>query len=773
MATIREEFFDKLTGGAKWDVGVSINRTNGVPLDVYSVFETETELNEYVAGVFAYPGQVLALVEADATTIYYIDQNKELQEVGKMPVGDNRTIEVVDGKIQLKATGGTITTEEGTSYVAGSQLTLQNDGTLAWVKPDTTTIEGLNTAVDALEKTVNGYETEEGEAVAGLTGRTTALETKATTLQEEIDAVEKDLADNYYDKEEVDGLVSGAFHFKGNADHFDEEGNLWIDAEEETLAVQIEGNVYQVGDKEFVWDGKAWVELGFNIDLTSYATKAYVGTAVSDAKTEIIGAPAEGEEADSSANTITGAKKYAEEQAAAAQSAAEATAQDYVNTVEQNAKDYTDDEIGKLNITQYATNDALNGVKETAEAALPKATYDSFIAAEGAFGVAQSDITTLKGTVAQHTTDIGTAQSTANEAKTAASNAQLAAEAAQTTADKAVVANTAITAGTHTKITYDEKGLVTAGGDLTAADIPTLSIEKISGLQEALDGKQATGDYATKTEVATAKSDLLGTTDDPATAETIRGAKAAAAEALGEAQKKANSTDVYSKTEADNTFANKATTLEGYGITDAYTKTATDEAIAAAISPVDTRLTTAESEIDTLQETIKGLSGAMHFEGVVESDPTAEDFDKAGYEEGDVVIFGNKEYVFDGGSFKEFGDASINAEAISGLAERVGANEAAITNLGKADEDNLAAAKKYTDDAIAAIPEYELPIADADTLGGVLSSTGDNAVTVAADGKMSVETVNANTLTQTSGDFLVLKGGNASSVLRMKETITE
>ena len=188
---------------------------------------------------------------------------------------------------------------------------------------------------------------------------------------------------------------------------------------------------------------------------------------------------------------------------------------------------------------------------------------------------------------------------------------------------------------------------------------------------------------------------------------------------------------------------------------------------------LNSRLTTAESEIDTLQETIKGLSGAMHFEGVVESDPTAEDFDKAGYEEGDVVIFGNKEYVFDGGNFKEFGDASINAEAISGLAERVGANETAITNLGKADEDNLAAAKKYTDDAIAAIPEYELPIADADTLGGVLSSTGDNAVTVAADGKMSVETVNANTLTQTSGDFLVLKGGNASSVLRMKETITE
>lgn len=55
-----------------------------------------------------------------------------------------------------------------------------------------------------------------------------------------------------------------------------------------------------------------------------------------------------------------------------------------------------------------------------------------------------------------------------------------AAEAAQSTADKAVVANKAITAGTHTKITYDAKGLVTAGADLGAADIPDLSAAKIT-----------------------------------------------------------------------------------------------------------------------------------------------------------------------------------------------------------------------------------------------------------------------------------------------------
>jgi hypothetical protein len=44
----------------------------------------------------------------------------------------------------------------------------------------------------------------------------------------------------------------------------------------------------------------------------------------------------------------------------------------------------------------------------------------------------------------------------------------------------AVLANTAITGATKTKITYDAKGLVTAGADLVAADIPNLDTAKIT-----------------------------------------------------------------------------------------------------------------------------------------------------------------------------------------------------------------------------------------------------------------------------------------------------
>lgn len=60
--------------------------------------------------------------------------------------------------------------------------------------------------------------------------------------------------------------------------------------------------------------------------------------------------------------------------------------------------------------------------------------------------------------------------------------AQNAADAAQTAADGKVVKNTDIKAGTACKITYDKKGLVTKGEGLAASDIPTIGVEKVSGV---------------------------------------------------------------------------------------------------------------------------------------------------------------------------------------------------------------------------------------------------------------------------------------------------
>ena len=65
----------------------------------------------------------------------------------------------------------------------------------------------------------------------------------------------------------------------------------------------------------------------------------------------------------------------------------------------------------------------------------------------------------------------------------------------------AVAANTLITAGTATKITYDAKGLVTAGVSLAASDIPSLSWSKItSGTPTTIAGYGITDAY-TKTDI--------------------------------------------------------------------------------------------------------------------------------------------------------------------------------------------------------------------------------------------------------------------------------
>lgn len=53
-----------------------------------------------------------------------------------------------------------------------------------------------------------------------------------------------------------------------------------------------------------------------------------------------------------------------------------------------------------------------------------------------------------------------------------------------------------ITSGTYTKVTVDTYGRVTSGASLAASDIPSLSISKITGLQDALDSKLTKTDFA-------------------------------------------------------------------------------------------------------------------------------------------------------------------------------------------------------------------------------------------------------------------------------------
>lgn len=157
---------------------------------------------------------------------------------------------------------------------------------------------------------------------------------------------------------------------------------------------------------------------------------------------------------------------------------------------------------------------------------------------------------------------------------------------------------------------------------------------------------------------------------------------------------------------------------------------AEDERIAGLVSDMDTAYKAADEaqigRIATLESQITGLTGAMHFKGVKDAIPTEVE---GNYANGDVIVVGEKEYVFNDGSFVEFGDVSAEGERIgaletvvgkaaegenaaTGLVKAVADNTAAIAaeqlraetkeaELAQADVDNLAAAKKYTDDEIA------------------------------------------------------------------------
>ena len=181
-----------------------------------------------------------------------------------------------------------------------------------------------------------------------------------------------------------------------------------------------------------------------------------------------------------------------------------------------------------------------------------------------------------------------------------------------------------------------------------------------------------------------------------------------------------------------------------------------DARLAGLISDMDTAYKAADSALDgrvaTLEGTITGLSGAMHFKGVENAIPE----DVSGYADGDVIIVGDKEYVFNDGSFVEFGDVSAEGERIgalenivgkeaegenaaTGLVKAVADNAAAIAQekadreakdaeLVKADSDNLAEAKKYTDDEIA-----ELNISQYAKQADLDTHTDDKVVHITAD----------------------------------------
>lgn len=143
---------------SKMNFSVSFNPTSAFPLDARSYFESyDLALAAAAKAVEAgstegtlYFGQTLAVVENDSAQLYIIQPDKSLAEVGSKIVVDTNAFELTDeGVLNLLGFA---------DAVAGAQLLKGSDGKLSWVKPDNTTVEGLQTTVAGLQADIKNLQ---------------------------------------------------------------------------------------------------------------------------------------------------------------------------------------------------------------------------------------------------------------------------------------------------------------------------------------------------------------------------------------------------------------------------------------------------------------------------------------------------------------------------------------------------------------------------------------------------------------------------------------
>lgn len=205
-----------------------------------------------------------------------------LQEVGtgaaSTPTeGDNASIELNEGVLSVKDFGKRyykyiaeteeeeahyelVEVDETNKWSAGLEPRIAADGTIGWYEPNPTTVEGVQNQVIAVQQAV------------------------------------QNLQNNTYTKTEIDNLVASVFSFKGSKESLEEL---------EALTDSAIGDVWQVGNQEYVYTENGWEPLGATVDLSGYATKKEVEDQVKavddkvtalderlDAVEEDIGAPA-------------------------------------------------------------------------------------------------------------------------------------------------------------------------------------------------------------------------------------------------------------------------------------------------------------------------------------------------------------------------------------------------------------------------------------------------------------------------------------------------
>ena len=273
----------------KLDFSVSFNRTSAFPLDAKSYFESLTSAQAAAKTAEAagssntvyYYGQTIAVVESGVATLYTIQPDKTLAEVGgSISFNENAFVTGSDGKLDLYGFA---------DAVSGAQLLKGADGKLSWVKPDTTTVEGLQTAVEGLETTIGSKE--EGTGLAGdikdledLVGTPASEEPAqaATGIFAQLD--EKADKDTVYTKTETDDKISAAI---AAADHLSRKivastGEIDLEAPDADKYIYMvpatDSEANDTYDEYMVIEGALEKVGSWEVDLSNYVTSETLTT---------------------------------------------------------------------------------------------------------------------------------------------------------------------------------------------------------------------------------------------------------------------------------------------------------------------------------------------------------------------------------------------------------------------------------------------------------------------------------------------------------------
>ena len=239
----RTEFFEALNNGAKWNVGVSIARTNPLPLDANSVFQSVADLETYIrTNPLAYPGQLVSVIGETDLSAYHVTSVGEnatyvklaastasgdlasdvatLQSQVSTLINDLDALEaivgadaasglrkdVADNAAAIKAVEGRLDTLEGADTVEGSVAKQIKDAIAEYKTTDDAALKAVDDKVVALTEKV-GTVPADKTVVEMISDAQAAATYDDTALVGRVTAIEGDYLKSA-DKTELEGKIT-------------------------------------------------------------------------------------------------------------------------------------------------------------------------------------------------------------------------------------------------------------------------------------------------------------------------------------------------------------------------------------------------------------------------------------------------------------------------------------------------------------------------------------------------------------------------------------